>query len=102
MLSLTSVVLTFNVVGEANPATKVAPTPIVGAILAVIFIAIIVWAIINSKKETAEMKEVVNTKIKFREPFRPFAPVVTEDRAAEYFSTPNLDKQYPPRYMLMV
>ena len=49
-----------------------------------------------------EMKEVVNTKIKFREPFRPFAPVVTEDRAAEYFSTPNLDKQYPPRYMLMV
>jgi carbamoyltransferase len=49
-----------------------------------------------------EMKEVVNTKIKFREPFRPFAPVVIEDRAAEYFSSPNLDKQYPPRYMLMV
>ena len=49
-----------------------------------------------------EMKEIVNTKIKFREPFRPFAPVVMEDRAQEYFSTPNLDKQYPPRYMLMV
>ena len=49
-----------------------------------------------------EMKEIVNTKIKFREPFRPFAPVVMEDRANEYFSTPNLDKQYPPRYMLMV
>jgi len=49
-----------------------------------------------------EMKEIVNTKIKFREPFRPFAPVVMEDRAHEYFSTPNLDKQYPPRYMLMV
>jgi carbamoyltransferase len=49
-----------------------------------------------------EMKEIVNTKIKFREPFRPFAPVVIEDRAAEYFSSPNLDKQYPPRYMLMV
>lgn len=50
----------------------------------------------------AEMKEIVNTKIKFREPFRPFAPVVVEERAQEYFSTPNLDKQYPPRYMLVV
>lgn len=49
-----------------------------------------------------EMKEIVNTKIKFREPFRPFAPVVIEDRANEYFSTPDLDKQYPPRFMLMV
>ena len=49
-----------------------------------------------------EMKEIVNTKIKFREPFRPFAPVVMEDRAPEYFLTPNLKEQYPPRYMLMV
>jgi carbamoyltransferase len=49
-----------------------------------------------------EMKEIVNTKIKFREPFRPFAPVVLEERAHEYFTTPNLDKQYMPRYMLMV
>jgi carbamoyltransferase len=49
-----------------------------------------------------EMKEIVNTKIKFREPFRPFAPVVMEDRAHEYFDSPGLDKQYPPRYMLMV
>jgi carbamoyltransferase len=49
-----------------------------------------------------EMKEIVNTKIKFREPFRPFAPVVMEERAHEYFTTPNLDKQYMPRYMLMV
>ncbi len=49
-----------------------------------------------------EIKEIVNTKIKFREPFRPFAPVVMEERASEYFTTPNLDKQHPPRYMLMV
>jgi len=48
------------------------------------------------------MKEVVNTKIKFREPFRPFAPVVLADRANEYFTSPNLENQYPPRYMLMV
>jgi carbamoyltransferase len=49
-----------------------------------------------------EMKEIVNTKIKFREPFRPFAPVVLEERAHEYFSTPGIDEQYLPRYMLMV
>ncbi|MBN1991310.1 MAG: carbamoyltransferase [Anaerolineae bacterium] len=49
-----------------------------------------------------EMKEIVNTKIKFREPFRPFAPVVIEERAHEYFNTPGLDRQYPPRFMLMV
>jgi carbamoyltransferase len=49
-----------------------------------------------------EMKEIVNTKIKFRESFRPFAPVVLEERAHEYFTTPGLDKQYMPRYMLMV
>jgi carbamoyltransferase len=49
-----------------------------------------------------EMKEIVNTKIKFREPFRPFAPVVMEDKVTDYFSSPGMDKQYPPRYMLMV
>ncbi|RMG89840.1 MAG: hypothetical protein D6712_01040 [Chloroflexi bacterium] len=51
---------------------------------------------------SAEMKEVVNTKIKFREPFRPFAPVVLRDRAAEYFDYPDVEKHEAPRYMLMV
>ncbi|MCB0254196.1 MAG: hypothetical protein KDI55_10725 [Anaerolineae bacterium] len=51
---------------------------------------------------SAEMKEIVNTKIKFREPFRPFAPVVPEERAAEYFDLQRADGQYPPRFMLMV
>ena len=49
-----------------------------------------------------EMKEVVNTKIKFREPFRPFAPVVLEDRAEEYFDLTEPERQYPARYMLLV
>lgn len=51
---------------------------------------------------TAEMKEVVNTKIKFREPFRPFAPVILRERAPEYFDYPDVDKHEAPRYMLMV
>ncbi|MHB8626704.1 MAG: carbamoyltransferase family protein [Aggregatilineales bacterium] len=49
-----------------------------------------------------EMKEIVNTKIKFREPFRPFAPVVLAERAAEFFDFPNVERAYPPRFMLMV
>jgi carbamoyltransferase len=51
----------------------------------------------------AEMKEIVNEKIKFREPFRPFAPVVLEKQAGEFYD--GLDdpsRHYPLRYMLMV
>lgn len=48
------------------------------------------------------MKEVVNTKIKFREPFRPFAPVVLRERAIEYFDYPEVAEHEAPRYMLMV
>ncbi len=49
-----------------------------------------------------EMKEVVNTKIKFREPFRPFAPAIVEEKAGEYFTSRGIEGQYPSRYMLMV
>jgi carbamoyltransferase len=51
----------------------------------------------------AGMKEVVNEKIKFREPFRPFAPVILEERASEFFdSLPDPERHYPMRFMLMV
>ena len=50
----------------------------------------------------ADMKEIVNTKIKFREPFRPFAPVVLRERAPEYFDYPQVACHDTPRYMLMV
>lgn len=51
----------------------------------------------------ADMKEIVNTKIKFREPFRPFAPVVLEERASEFYAGLTEPKRhYPLRYMLMV
>ena len=48
------------------------------------------------------MKEVVNSKIKFREPFRPFAPAVLEEYVDEFFTTPNLAQNYLARYMLLV
>jgi len=35
---------------------------------------------------TAEMKEKMNAKVKFREDFRPFAPVVLEERVRDYFA----------------
>ncbi len=52
----------------------------------------------------AEMKEVVNTKIKFREPFRPFAPVILEEAAQDYFHLPVSDpeRDFPSRFMLQV
>jgi len=48
------------------------------------------------------MKDTVNIKIKFREPFRPFAPVILEERADEFFKGRNTARQYPSRYMLLV
>ncbi len=36
-----------------------------------------------------QMQSVLNLKIKFRESFRPFAPVVLAERAAEYFEMPG-------------
>jgi len=50
----------------------------------------------------ADMKDTVNVKIKFREPFRPFAPSVLADRAEEYFVLPEAAKHYPARFMLYV
>jgi carbamoyltransferase len=49
-----------------------------------------------------EMKDIVNSKIKFREPFRPFAPVVPEDQAPTYFDLQKSEGQYPQRFMLVV
>jgi carbamoyltransferase len=50
----------------------------------------------------AEMKAIVNDKIKFREPFRPFAPVVLEERCGEYFDLDQPGRHQPARYMLYV
>jgi carbamoyltransferase len=49
-----------------------------------------------------EVKDIVNEKIKFREPFRPFAPVVIEEAAGDYFELGKAKDQHPIRYMLMV
>jgi len=42
----------------------------------------------------AEMKEVLNQRIKHREPFRPFAPSILEEATAEYF-----ERSYPSPFM---
>lgn len=44
-----------------------------------------------------EMQKQLNLKIKFRESFRPFAPIVLEERARDYF-----DLERPSPYMLLV
>ncbi len=48
------------------------------------------------------MKEIVNTKIKFREPFRPFAPSVLAEKAGAYFDIDEPERHYPARFMLLV
>jgi len=50
----------------------------------------------------AEMKEILNKKIKFREAFRPFAPSVTEEACSEWFELPEAERHYPARFMLYV
>ncbi len=49
-----------------------------------------------------EMKDVVNTKIKFREPYRPFAPSVLAEATESYFNLPDARNQDPARFMLLV
>jgi len=50
-----------------------------------------------------EMKDLVNVKIKFREPFRPFAPVIPEENTGDFFYDGDAAaKQFPARYMLLV
>ncbi|MFQ5904045.1 MAG: carbamoyltransferase [Candidatus Binatia bacterium] len=44
----------------------------------------------------AEMKEILNARIKHREPFRPFAPSILEERVGDYF-----EHSYPSPFMLM-
>jgi carbamoyltransferase len=48
------------------------------------------------------MKDIVNAKIKFREPYRPFAPSVLAESAEKYFDLPNATKHCPARYMQYV
>jgi len=45
----------------------------------------------------SEMKDILNARIKKREPFRPFAPSILEERVGEYF-----EQTYPSPAMLMV
>ncbi len=49
----------------------------------------------------ADMREILNVKIKFREKFRPFAPSILEERVDEYFegavADPFMIQVYPVR-----
>jgi carbamoyltransferase len=44
-----------------------------------------------------EMKDVLNARIKQREPFRPFAPSILSERTAEWF-----EQDYPSPFMVLV
>jgi carbamoyltransferase len=44
-----------------------------------------------------DMKDILNARIKHREPFRPFAPSVLDDRVGEWF-----EQDYPSPFMVLV
>lgn len=45
----------------------------------------------------ADMKDILNARIKHREPFRPFAPSILEEAVGDYF-----DQSYPDPFMIKV
>lgn len=45
----------------------------------------------------AEMKDILNARIKRREPFRPFAPSILQEKTGEYF-----ERSYPDPFMIKV
>jgi len=49
----------------------------------------------------SEMKDIINSRVKYRELFRPFAPVILEEFASKYF---HIDRPLPTcaKWMLMV
>jgi carbamoyltransferase len=49
-----------------------------------------------------DMKDILNAKIKFREPYRPFAPSVLAECAGKYFDLAHAPCHHPARYMLYV
>ena len=49
-----------------------------------------------------QMKDIVNTKVKFREPFRPFAPSVLAEKVSSYFDIPDQEIGMVERFMLTV
>jgi carbamoyltransferase len=55
-------------------------------------------SIIGDARST-KMQSVMNLKIKFRESFRPFAPIVLREHASEYF---DIAPQHDSPYMLIV
>src|SRR5204863_2848386 len=48
---------------------------------------------------SARMQATMNLKIKFRESFRPFAPIVLRDQASKWF---GIDPKHESPYMLLV
>ncbi|MBI1976529.1 MAG: hypothetical protein HYS56_03365, partial [Candidatus Omnitrophica bacterium] len=49
-----------------------------------------------------KMKAIVNEKIKFREPFRPFAPSVLDEKSGQFFSLPKDKVSLATDFMLLI
>ncbi|MDP8252898.1 MAG: carbamoyltransferase [Candidatus Kaelpia aquatica] len=49
---------------------------------------------------SSNMKKILNAKIKFREPFRPFAPSVLAEEASSFFDIDKISERSPLKFML--
>ncbi len=59
-------------------------------------------SIIASPKNK-KMKDIINSKIKFRESFRPFAPMILKEKVFDYFHITNqLNLFHPSNFMISV
>jgi len=48
-----------------------------------------------------DMQRILNEKVKFREPFRPFAPSVLKERAAEFFDVADMSSDLSPEHFML-
>jgi len=50
----------------------------------------------------ARMKSIINERIKFREPFRPFAPSVLDEKKKDFFQLPQEKESLATDFMLLI
>lgn len=54
-----------------------------------------------ARPDKVEIKDFLNSKVKEREPFRPFAPSIIEEKAADFFQLGKMEGNYPLKFMLL-
>ncbi len=54
-----------------------------------------------ARPDSLQLKDYLNLEVKEREPFRPFAPSVKAEKAADFFELGKMEGNYPLKFMLL-